>query len=137
MSVQAAQADHNRWRAHQMAKRGTPATTIAKHLGIDPDSVRRYLRQPCPDQPHSQDQSWQTRGLCAQRGCGVDPDAFFPGYGANIDPRVKALCARCPVRYQCRESAIVHYEEFGVWGGTNASERRLLRRQRRAQQGVA
>lgn len=133
MSVQSTQADHNRWRAHQMAKRGTAVTVIATHLGIDPDSVRRYLRQPCPDQPHSQDQSWQARGLCR----GVEPDAFFPPSGVNVPPEVRALCGRCPVLTQCREWAIARPECTGVWGGLTDRQRKLIRRERRKREPIS
>lgn len=133
MSVQTAQADHNRWRAHQMASRGTPVPVIAKHLGIDPASVHRYLRQPCPDQPHSQDQSWQARGAC-RTDSAIAPGDFFPPTGVNVRPEVRALCNRCPVLSQCREWAIAHPECTGVWGGLTERQRKLIRRERRKQE---
>jgi WhiB family redox-sensing transcriptional regulator len=44
------------------------------------------------------------------------------------------VCAGCPARERCLEFAIVTNQEYGVWGGTSEEERRVLRRQWRAQQ---
>jgi WhiB family redox-sensing transcriptional regulator len=45
----------------------------------------------------------------------------------------KAVCARCPVRTACLEFAIATNQPYGIWGGTNASERRSIRRRRLAE----
>ena len=41
--------------------------------------------------------------------------------------RAKAVCAACPVQTQCLEHAIAADERYGIWGGLNQDERRLLR----------
>lgn len=56
-----------------------------------------------------------------------DPDLWFrPG----CEGEAKAVCGRCPVRAECLEQAITADAEvggaFGVWGGFDAEERRLL-----------
>lgn len=38
------------------------------------------------------------------------------------------LCRECPQMEQCREYAL-HYEMFGIWGGTTERERRYLRKE--------
>ena len=40
--------------------------------------------------------------------------------------RAKAICRGCAVRTQCLQHALAA-EDFGVWGGTTASEREVLR----------
>lgn len=41
--------------------------------------------------------------------------------------RAKSVCASCPVRNECLEHAISLDERYGIWGGLNQEERRLLR----------
>lgn len=59
---------------------------------------------------------------------GVDPEVFYAESGTAI-LRAKALCGGCPARAACLEWAL-RREEFGVWGGTTARERAVLRRER-------
>jgi Zn ribbon nucleic-acid-binding protein len=40
----------------------------------------------------------------------------------------KSVCAGCPARLDCRAYAITTRQEWGIWGGTNAHERREWRR---------
>ena len=69
------------------------------------------------------DQPWADQALCAQ----TDPDAFFPEMGAS--PReAKKICTGCDVRGECLEYALVHDEQFGIWGGLTVRERRKLAR---------
>jgi hypothetical protein len=42
--------------------------------------------------------------------------------------RAKAVCATCPVLWQCYEYAMTNDEEYGVWGGTTRRERQRLKR---------
>jgi len=41
--------------------------------------------------------------------------------------RAIARCVTCPVIQDCRQWALDHREDFGVWGGTTPKERRQLR----------
>jgi hypothetical protein len=74
---------------------------------------------------------------CADSG--LDPDQWFP---VNIEPaRARheaaaaiAVCASCPVRCQCLELSLRHWDigQHGVWGGLVATDRAHLRRRRPA-----
>jgi len=44
----------------------------------------------------------------------------------------KQVCARCSVRLHCLTYALVANPEDGIWSGLGPSERRALRRARRA-----
>ncbi|MFX1760620.1 WhiB family transcriptional regulator [Rhodococcus sp. As11] len=69
---------------------------------------------------------WQLRALCRF----TDPTVFFAQEQESQGVRVRreriatGICARCPVRPECRAFARIHKERWGVWGGTTESERR-------------
>lgn len=63
--------------------------------------------------------------LCAQS----DPDAWFPEMGGPAR-LAKQICDACPHRRGCLEWALEANEEFGIWGGLTAQERRQLRAER-------
>ena len=67
--------------------------------------------------------AWRDDALCAQ----TDPEAFFPEKGGSTR-EAKKICAGCPVRAECLESALANDERFGIWGGLSERERRRLRR---------
>jgi WhiB family redox-sensing transcriptional regulator len=66
-----------------------------------------------------------------------DPDAFFPVESEDIkssgrskyynEAGAKAVCAECPYMIECLKYAVKN-SELGIWGGTNESERRRIRR---------
>jgi WhiB family redox-sensing transcriptional regulator len=62
--------------------------------------------------------------LCAE----VDPEIFFPTKGAG-NAAAKRICGFCAMRTQCLELALP-YAVDGIWGGTNATERKVIRRER-------
>ena len=72
--------------------------------------------------------SWRELAACRD----YDPELFFPigkaGLGRAEVQQAKAVCAECPVREQCLEFALKTGQDFGVWGGCDEDERRLLRR---------
>jgi WhiB family transcriptional regulator, redox-sensing transcriptional regulator len=72
---------------------------------------------------HRPDIDWQEAAICRQ----ADPELFFPigTSGAEIQ-RPKAVCARCPVRRPSLAYALATRQEFGIWGGRDENERRLL-----------
>ena len=76
--------------------------------------------------------SWRAEAECRD----LNPNLFFPvGVpGPAVDQIATAMeiCSMCSVRSECLEFAITSNQEFGVWGGTSAEERRVLRRQWRA-----
>jgi WhiB family redox-sensing transcriptional regulator len=66
---------------------------------------------------------WQDRARCRQ----YDPELFFDPRG-RAERKAKAVCLRCPVRPDCLQLALESHAEFGVWGGMNTKERRVLLR---------
>lgn len=72
--------------------------------------------------------SWTESAACR----GADPELFFPISSAGVSQRqirsAKAVCARCPVRPACLDYALATGQRFGIWGGLDEDERRLLRR---------
>lgn len=68
-------------------------------------------------------------GNCA----GVGHEIFFPENEKNVIAVGKALafCSGCPVLDECYEYAMDN-EEFGVWGGTTARQRRSIKRKAKA-----
>lgn len=78
---------------------------------------------------HGPDIDWQEAAICRQ----VDPELFFPigttGAAVAEIQQAKAVCARCPVRRPCLAYALATRQEFGIWGGRDENERRLLHRQ--------
>ena len=51
-----------------------------------------------------------------------DPDIFFPEAGhhaAEAEAEAMALCAGCPVRAKCYDTAAANGERHGIWGGVD------------------
>ena len=72
--------------------------------------------------------SWQEDAACRD----ADPEVFFSNDEADREQAL-SYCAACPVRTECLEHALATREAYGIWGGTDETERkRLLRRRRRA-----
>ena len=65
--------------------------------------------------------AWMPRGACVGA---ANPDLWYPERGQSANP-AKRICARCPVREECLEWALKN-EDYGVWGGLSARERKLL-----------
>lgn len=80
--------------------------------------MTRYLMTP-------EYQAIMDEGLCTQ----VGGDLWFPEKGEPCKT-AKELCQTCEVRTQCLSHALTLPEEFGVWGGLSASERRELLKKR-------
>lgn len=70
--------------------------------------------------------AWQRDAACADE----DPELFFAADEASVE-RAKLVCADCPVRRPCLETALAVNEMHGVWGGMAEGERRRLIRRRR------
>ncbi len=78
-------------------------------------------------------ESWRAQARCRD----VDPALFFP-VGVTGDAEVqirqaKRVCRECAVRLECLEFALRTNQEYGIWGGKDEEERRIIRRIRRAQ----
>jgi WhiB family redox-sensing transcriptional regulator len=71
--------------------------------------------------------SWQAKAACIDE----NTELFYPNgsSGAAIEQieRAKAVCARCRVRSECRAWAVSR-GEYGIWGGTDGTERARIRR---------
>ncbi|WP_308297111.1 WhiB family transcriptional regulator [Streptomyces sp. UNOB3_S3] len=59
--------------------------------------------------------------------CGADPDLFFEESAASV-ALAKKMCERCPVIAACLQQALENGEQYGVFGGLTARERRDLQR---------
>lgn len=75
-----------------------------------------------PALPHPGE--WVRDARCAQ----VDPDLFFPERGGSNAP-AKMVCRGCPVLAQCRNFALEHGPEHGIWAALSAPERERLRQE--------
>lgn len=64
---------------------------------------------------------WADQAACA----GVSGDEFFPERGASV-ANAKALCAACPVRFECLDYALRWRIPHGIWGGLSTRERQRL-----------
>lgn len=68
--------------------------------------------------------TWRERAACL----GADPYLFFAeGRHAHVDDaEAKAFCATCPVRNECLADALENREDYGIFGGLTADERKPL-----------
>lgn len=75
--------------------------------------------------------SWRESAACRH----ADTELFFPvsrsGRSAAEARQAKAICARCPVRQPCLSYALATHQAYGIWGGYDDEERRVLHRQQR------
>lgn len=71
---------------------------------------------------------WKLEGSC--RTSGEHPDLWFSNRQKHID-KAKEICLDCPVMVTCLEWAIDKREEYGIWGGMDAAERREWKRDKR------
>lgn len=80
--------------------------------------------------------------------CQHFPDVFFPeDWGSGEIYRhenyfdavrtAKTYCGRCPIRELCLEYAMSANEQYGVWGGMSAAERRAMRRASRYREALS
>lgn len=96
----------------------------------DPAAPRPRFRSPFAAVPGRV--SWRELAACRT----ADPDLFFPigktGPAIGEIQRAKAVCAGCPARERCLTFALDTRQDFGIWGGLDEDERRLLHRERRA-----
>jgi len=69
---------------------------------------------------------WMASAACLT----TEPELFFPqGHNQNQwSEEAKDVCRACPVRNQCLERALSIPEEYGIFGGLDADERRRLAR---------
>jgi WhiB family redox-sensing transcriptional regulator len=108
---------------------------VTTAISRDPTSHGGILR-PVPAAGYDR-ASWRESAACQQ----ADPELFFPIGSAGIAvaeiQRAKTICASCPVRQPCLKFALATHQEFGIWGGYDENERRLLDRQWRESRTAA
>lgn len=62
---------------------------------------------------------------------GMPADWFLPDERQPFPQAARDACARCPVRRECLEYALMSpWEHWGLWGGTGPRERRMILRGR-------
>jgi WhiB family redox-sensing transcriptional regulator len=71
--------------------------------------------------------TWYQQARCNR----YDPEIFFDTRKRS-ERRAKAICSKCPVQLECLSFAVQSGTEFGIWGGLNADERRMLALRSRA-----
>lgn len=76
---------------------------------------------------------WHPEGSCYKH---PNPEWWFPEVGGVAAREAKAICAECPVGFECGEWAIATRQEYGIWGsaGLNGKAIKRIRRQRKAQE---
>lgn len=73
--------------------------------------------------PPTRSTEWAREGLCTEH----DPEWWFPEN--NRAAGAVLVCAECPVRRRCLESAFAGDERYGTWGGATEGERRRALRE--------
>lgn len=71
-----------------------------------------------------EDTSWKELAACR----GSDVTKFFPGRGESCI-EAKAVCATCPVTFECADYG-ARYATEGIWGGLLEWQRRSWRKTR-------
>ncbi len=88
---------------------------MAPDVPDEPLLLEDFLR--CPE--------WHQRAACR----GVGPDVFFLEHGTtDTYDAARDLCALCPVREQCLETALADQSPLGMWAATTPKERPEMRR---------
>ena len=97
-------------------------TTVHDEQRLRPP-LRRAVRQ--------DGRSWRESAACRY----LETDLFFPigktGRAVQEIQRAKAVCASCPVQQTCLAFALDTHQGYGIWGGYDEDERRVMLRQRR------
>lgn len=69
--------------------------------------------------------TWTEKAACVGQ-----QELFFVDHLLRTVRKAKAICAECAVRDKCLAHALEN-QEYGIWGGMTANERRILLRQSR------
>jgi len=70
---------------------------------------------------------------------GTDAERFYPRQGEHVPRIAKRICGACPVSDECLAWALKFpiEDQFGIWGGTSANERKTLLAARNREGGVS
>jgi WhiB family redox-sensing transcriptional regulator len=76
--------------------------------------------------------TWFSKAAC--RGAPIEMFFLERGCSKHDSQPARDICSSCPVQPECLEYAVTQPEAHvrGIWGGTTAQERRIMRRQIRA-----
>jgi hypothetical protein len=134
-----------KWLAKFFAETGVPiSTTTLRRLISTHDLPRWYNPMDHREHlyalsdvaiAHAQHLAHTQRGECTKTEgrppCSGLGDLFFaPTQSAAAVDAAKKLCAGCPLRQVCADTAIDHpsYQQHGIFGGLTAGERRALKK---------
>jgi len=111
--------------------RGTEPVAILPHRGHqDTVSIRSHqASNGLSDDSKGgiNEENWRTFANCR----GIDTNLFFPvrGDSGGSIGKARALCLKCPVKRRCLVVALEQEpDSFGIFGGTTAKGRRVIRR---------
>jgi len=76
------------------------------------------------------DLDWRELASCTGK-----QELFFSDHMSSVVREAKKICADCVVRSQCLAHAMKH-DEYGVWGGLTANERRKAKRAQKSSMRV-
>mgnify|MGYP000508806734 CR=1 FL=1 len=81
-------------------------------------------------------QKLQSRLNEAIQEYGAPCDGYTEEFYADSEERIsiqmaKFICAGCPIKQECLDYAMAAEEEFGIWGGLTADERKWFIHERR------
>lgn len=110
-----------RVQVHDLCDSGFSSEQIASRLGVDAKKVARWLREPRPNLAPAPLTAWTEQAACF----GGDINLFFPEKRGNLSHRKRlaaAICRKCPVQNQCRQTAFANFEQYGIWGGIDFSK---------------
>jgi WhiB family redox-sensing transcriptional regulator len=68
---------------------------------------------------------WKDHAACTGQA-----ELFFNDHKQKTVKQAKEVCGECEVKNECLAHALKH-QEYGVWGGLTANERRRHKRERR------
>jgi hypothetical protein len=79
------------------------------------------------------DLAWQNYAACADYPHVADlwfaeslPDPQDRKHGVIYTKHAQQICSGCPVMNECGDYAITNHEQFGIWGGLTAEQRRNI-----------
>lgn len=109
--------------AHRLSEGGYSKDEIAEQTGVSDRHVMRYLSQTKPQLiPMRRNQTWRDDAACLNKPV----EWFFPDAvgikGQQQKLEAMRVCAECPVRQQCRETALANFETHGIWAGEDFSK---------------
>jgi WhiB family redox-sensing transcriptional regulator len=88
------------------------------------------MRHRTPVSDPVRDHRWRDYATCRLSDSRLffdrDHESFIQREGREAT--AMAVCAACPAQRECLDYALAIPEKFGVWGGTTAEERVVLRR---------